>query len=126
MVDLRTGSRAASGSTSRSSSAAMDTVTESTLAIAMARLGGIGTIHKNLSIEDQVAQVDRVKRSESGMIVDPVTLPPSATLAEAHAESWRASTSPVCRSPSTASWSASSRTAICASRTTTRSRCPRS
>ena len=66
-------------------SAAMDTVTESTLAIAMARLGGLGVIHKNLSIEDQAAQVDRVKRSESGMIVDPVTLPPSATLAEAHA-----------------------------------------
>ncbi|MFM8558286.1 MAG: IMP dehydrogenase [bacterium] len=66
-------------------SAAMDTVTESTLAIAMARLGGIGVVHKNMSIEDQYAQVDRVKRSESGMIVDPVTLPPSATLAEAHA-----------------------------------------
>lgn len=64
-------------------SAAMDTVTEAPLAIAMARLGGIGVIHKNLSIEDQVAQVDRVKRSESGMIVDPVTLGPSATIAEA-------------------------------------------
>ncbi len=66
-------------------SAAMDTVTESELAIALARLGGIGVIHKNLSIEEQVAQVDRVKRSESGMITDPVTLPPSATLADAHA-----------------------------------------
>ncbi len=65
-------------------SAAMDTVTESALAIALARLGGIGVVHKNLSIEDQAAQVDRVKRSESGMITDPVTLPPSATLAEAH------------------------------------------
>ncbi len=64
-------------------SAAMDTVTESALAIALAREGGIGVIHKNLSIEEQRAQVDRVKRSESGMIVDPVTLPPSATLAEA-------------------------------------------
>ena len=64
-------------------SAAMDTVTESALAIALARLGGIGVIHKNLSIEEQVAQVDRVKRSESGMITDPVTLPPTATLAEA-------------------------------------------
>src|SRR5262249_33976929 len=63
----------------------MDTVTESALAIALARLGGIGVIHKNLSIEEQVAQVDRVKRSESGMIVDPVTLGPSATLAEARA-----------------------------------------
>ena len=66
-------------------SAAMDTVTESALAIALAREGGIGVIHKNLSIEEQCAQVDRVKRSESGMIVDPVTLGPSATLAEAHA-----------------------------------------
>ena len=66
-------------------SAAMDTVTEASLAIAMAREGGIGVIHKNLSLEDQVTQVDRVKRSESGMIVDPVTLPPSATLGDAHA-----------------------------------------
>jgi IMP dehydrogenase/GMP reductase len=66
-------------------SAAMDTVTESALAIALARLGGIGVIHKNLSIEEQVAQVDRVKRSESGMITDPVTLPPTATLADARA-----------------------------------------
>ncbi len=65
-------------------SAAMDTVTEYQLAIALAREGGIGVIHKNLSIEEQAAQVDRVKRSESGMIVDPVTLPPSATLGEAH------------------------------------------
>ena len=64
-------------------SAAMDTVTESALAIALAREGGIGVIHKNLSIADQCAQVDRVKRSESGMIVDPVTLGPAATLAEA-------------------------------------------
>src|SRR5438034_6330816 len=66
-------------------SAAMDTVTESELAIALAREGGIGVIHKNLSIPDQCAQVDRVKRSESGMIVDPVTLPPTATLGDAQA-----------------------------------------
>ena len=65
-------------------SAAMDTVTEARLAIALAREGGIGVIHKNLSIEEQAAQVDRVKRSESGMIADPFTLPPSATLQEAH------------------------------------------
>ena len=57
-------------------SAAMDTVTEARLAIAMAREGGIGVIHRNLSIEDQVTEVDKVKRSESGMIVDPVTLGP--------------------------------------------------
>ena len=59
-------------------SAAMDTVTEAPLAIAMARHGGIGIIHRNLSVEDQVTEVDRVKRSQSGMITDPVTLPPDA------------------------------------------------
>ena len=64
-------------------SAAMDTVTEADLAIAMAREGGIGVLHKNLSIEEQAAQVDRVKRSESGMIVDPVTLDPDAPLSKA-------------------------------------------
>ena len=58
-------------------SSAMDTVTESRLAIAMAQLGGMGIIHKNLSIEDQCAEVDRVKRSESGMIVNPITLSPN-------------------------------------------------
>jgi IMP dehydrogenase len=59
-------------------SAAMDTVTEARLAIALAREGGIGILHRNLSIEAQVAEVDKVKRSESGMIVEPVTLPPDA------------------------------------------------
>jgi IMP dehydrogenase len=66
-------------------SAAMDTVTESRMAIALAREGGLGVIHRNLTIEDQVSEVDKVKRSESGMIVDPITLPPDATLAEAEA-----------------------------------------
>jgi IMP dehydrogenase len=64
-------------------SAAMDTVTESRLAIAMAQQGGLGVIHKNLSIEDQGAEVDKVKRSESGMIVDPVTCRPEQSIAEA-------------------------------------------
>jgi IMP dehydrogenase len=64
-------------------SAAMDTVTEARLAIALAREGGIGILHRNLSISDQVAEVDRVKRSESGMIVEPVTLRPDARVAEA-------------------------------------------
>jgi IMP dehydrogenase len=63
-------------------SAAMDTVTESRMAIAMARQGGIGILHRNLSIQDQAHQVDLVKRSESGMVTDPVTVSPDATLAE--------------------------------------------
>ena len=64
-------------------SAAMDTVTESRLAIAMAQQGGLGVIHKNLSIEEQASEVDRVKRSESGMIVNPITLSPSNRIYEA-------------------------------------------
>ncbi|MHB1290410.1 IMP dehydrogenase, partial [Georgenia sp.] len=63
-------------------SAAMDTVTEARMAIAMARQGGIGILHRNLSVEDQAQQVTVVKRSESGMITDPVTIGPDATLAE--------------------------------------------
>lgn len=64
-------------------SAAMDTVTNANLAIAIARLGGIGILHKNMSILEQAEQVRRVKRSESGMILDPVTLPPDAILQDA-------------------------------------------
>src|SRR5687767_7428269 len=64
-------------------SAAMDTVTESGLAIAMAQQGGIGIVHKNLSIEEQASEVDRVKRSESGMIVNPITLSPANRIYEA-------------------------------------------
>ena len=64
-------------------SAAMDKVTEARMAIAMARQGGAGVLHRNLSIEEQAAQVDRVKRSESGMVTDPITIGPDATLREA-------------------------------------------
>src|SRR5918996_3494391 len=64
-------------------SAAMDTVTEARIAIALAREGGIGIVHRNLSIEDQVAEVDKVKRSESGIIVEPLTLRPHDTVADA-------------------------------------------
>ena len=64
-------------------SAAMDTVTEARMAIALAREGGIGIVHRNFSIADQVAEVDKVKRSESGMIVEPLTLPPTALVADA-------------------------------------------
>ena len=66
-------------------SAAMDTVTESDMAIAMARAGGIGVLHKNMSIDRQAAEVDRVKRSESGMILKPITLRPNDTVREATA-----------------------------------------
>jgi IMP dehydrogenase len=66
-------------------SSAMDSVTESRMAIAMARQGGIGVLHRNLSIEDQAAQIEIVKRSEAGMVTDPVTCRPDATIAEADA-----------------------------------------
>ena len=63
--------------------AAMDTVTESRLAIAVAQAGGVGVIHKNLSIDAQAQEVDKVKRSEAGMIVDPVTMRPEQRIGEA-------------------------------------------
>nr|NJM03343.1 IMP dehydrogenase [Desulfobacula sp.] len=63
-------------------SAAMDTVTEALTAISMARAGGLGFIHRNLSIEDQAVEVDRVKKSESGMIVDPITVHPDVTISD--------------------------------------------
>src|SRR5438093_525278 len=78
-------------------SAAMDTVTEARLAIALAREGGIGILHRNLSVADQVAEVEKVKRSESGMIVEPLTLPPHALVADALAlmERYRVSGVPI-------------------------------
>ena len=66
-------------------SAAMDTVTEAEMAIAMAQFGGIGVLHRNLTVEEQVAAVRQVKRFESGMVVNPITIAPTATLAEAQA-----------------------------------------
>src|SRR6266852_3836035 len=66
-------------------SAAMDTVTESDMAMAIAREGGIGVIHKNMSIDRQAAEVDRVKRSESGMILNPITLGPDCPVRGAYA-----------------------------------------
>src|SRR6056297_3446727 len=66
-------------------SSAMDTVTESRMAIAMAQSGGLGVIHRNLSVEEQSRQVRRVKRFESGIVYNPITLTPSQTLADAKA-----------------------------------------
>ncbi len=82
-------------------SAAMDTVTESRLAIAMARQGGVGFIHRNMSVERQAEEVDRVKRSESGMIVDPVTITPELSVRQALElmTKYRVSGLPVTRGP---------------------------
>jgi IMP dehydrogenase len=85
--DVSTGTRFSRGITLQVPlvSAAMDTVTESEMAIAMARAGGIGVLHKNMSIDRQAAEVDRVKRSESGMILRPITLRPNDTVRAATA-----------------------------------------
>ncbi len=95
--------------------AAMDTVTETEMAIAIAREGGIGIIHKNMSIEKQADEVDRVKRSENGVIVNPFFLSPDHLVQDAERRSWRATKFPACRSARTASWWASSPTATCGS-----------
>ena len=79
-------------------SAAMDTVTESPLAIALARAGGIGVLHRNLSVEEQADEVDRVKRAQTGMISKPISLPPTASLndAEALMRRYKISGVPIC------------------------------
>src|SRR5512142_2218389 len=64
-------------------SAAMDTVTESRMAIALAQQGGLGIVHRNLSIDVQAGEIDKVKRSESGMIVDPITMSPEHKISDA-------------------------------------------
>ena len=93
----------------------MDTVTESRMAIAMARQGGIGILHRNLSIEDQAYQVDLVKRTQTGMISNPVTIGPDKTLEELDqiCGEYRVSGLPVVDTD--AACSASSPTATCAS-----------
>lgn len=115
-------------------SAAMDTVTEADMAITMAQLGGIGVLHRNLTVEEQSLAVRQVKRFESGMVVNPITLTPDQTLADARAlmASHGISGFPVVERPAPAvqarvpwaGWSASSPTAICALPRMTRSRYP--
>ena len=107
-------------------SSAMDTVTESRMAIAMARAGGMGVLHRNLPVAEQAGQVETVKRSEAGMVTDPVTCSPDNTLAEVDAmcARFRISGLPVV-DDARRSWSASSPTATCASRSTRTSRSPR-
>lgn len=106
-------------------SAAMDTVTESDMAIAMARAGGIGVLHKNMSIDRQAAEVDRVKRSESGMILNPITLRPRDTVREANALMRRFRIWAFPLWTTTADWWASSPTATSNSRPRWIARWPR-
>ena len=107
-------------------SAAMDKVTESRMAIAMARLGGVGVLHRNLSVEDQVNQVDLVKRSESGMVTDPITVHPRRP-SPRRTPCAPSSASAVSRSRTRpASCSASSPTATWPSSRTAPARCARS
>ena len=107
-------------------SAAMDTVTEAEMAMAMARAGGIGVLHKNMTPERQAAEVDKVKRSESGMILNPITLGPDRPLREAYAlmRRFKISGSSDRRRTGHGS-SASSPTAICSSSGTSISRSAR-
>ena len=94
----------------------MDTVTEARLAIALAQEGGIGIVHKNLTPKQQAAEVARVKRYESGVLRDPITVTPEMTVREVIELSPRRTASPAFRSCRARSSSASSPTATCASR----------
>ena len=107
-------------------SSPMDTVTESRMAIAMARAGGLGVLHRNLAPDEQASQVEVVKRSEAGMVTDPVTCSPDDTLADVDAlcSRFRISGLPVTDAEGRSS--GSSRTATCASRWTTAVPCGRS
>ena len=107
-------------------SAAMDTVTEANLAIAMAQHGGLGVIHRNLDIAAQAAEVQKVKKFEAGMVVNPITLGPEATLADA-LELMARTGSPAFRwsRARSATWSASSPTGMSASPLTRACRCAR-
>jgi len=97
-------------------SSAMDTVTESRLAIAMAQHGGLGVIHKSLAIEEQAVEVDKVKRSESGMIVDPITMHPENRIFEALEVMKKYKISGVPITDAGGGWWEFSPTAICASK----------
>ncbi len=106
-------------------SAAMDTVTEARMAIAMARQGGIGVLHRNLSIEDQAYQVDLVKRTQTGMISNPITIHPEGHPRGGRPSSAASTASPASRSSTrTACCSASSPTATCGSRRSPSGRTP--
>ena len=107
-------------------SAAMDTVTEARLAIAMAQEGGIGIVHKNMTPKAQAAEVAKVKRFESGVVQDPITIPPTMSVREVLALTAAAPHLRAFRWSTARRSSASSPTATCASRPTSTSRSPRS
>ena len=102
-------------------SAAMDTVTEARLAIAMAQEGGIGIIHKNMTIEQQAAEVRKVKRYEAGVVKDPITIEADATVRELFETEPACTISPAFRCCTMATWSASSPPVTCVSRTVLKS-----
>ena len=106
-------------------SSAMDTVTEARMAIAMARAGGMGVLHRNLPVAEQAGQVETVKRSEAGMVTDPVTCSPENTLAEVDAMCARFRISGLPVVDARGAWLGSSPTGTCVSRSIRTSRSPR-